>query len=288
MMTLPTKRTVNFTPSGSYSYQNKWGGSGSGIAQFANANGIALDDAGNLYVADKTNQRIQKFSHSGTYLTQWGSPGAGDGQFSDVVAVAVDPSGYVYACDWYNNRVQKFSSDGVFVSQWGSPGGIADGGDGHFDTPNYIAADRLGDIYVTESEWGANKRVQKFTGAGTYITKWSGAENGIAVDRWGNVFVTAYSAGVVKKFDSNGNFITQWAGMNGPDGIATDSSGYVYVSINRDSVVKKYTSTGTLVATIGTPGSGDGQLSGPAGLAVDAQGNLFVCDAGNSRIQVFR
>ena len=71
---------------------------------------MAADAAGNVYVVDTSNQRIQKFTSTGTYLTQWGSFGSGDGQFNTPVGVATDAAGDIYVTDNVNCRVQKFGS----------------------------------------------------------------------------------------------------------------------------------------------------------------------------------
>jgi DNA-binding beta-propeller fold protein YncE len=68
-----------------------------------------VDASGNVYVADAGNNRIQKFSSSGTLITMWGSLGTGNGQFSNPSGVAVDASGNVYVADTFNNRIQVFS-----------------------------------------------------------------------------------------------------------------------------------------------------------------------------------
>src|ERR1039458_9384487 len=72
---------------------------------------VALDSSNNVYVADYNNDRIEKFSSSGTYLTQWGSLGTNDGQFEGPYGVAVDSSNNVYVADSGNNRVEKFTSN---------------------------------------------------------------------------------------------------------------------------------------------------------------------------------
>ncbi len=90
---------------------------------------MATDADGNVYVADQSNQRIQKFTGAGTYLTQWGSNGSGDGQFLGPVAVATDAAGNVYVTD--NQRVQKFTGAGAYLTQWGSYGS----GTGSFSLP---------------------------------------------------------------------------------------------------------------------------------------------------------
>ena len=90
------------------SYLTQWGTEGAGSGQFDRPYGVAVDASGNVYVADMGNDRIQKFTSSGTYLTQWGSSGTGDGQFNCPSGAAVDGSGNVYVADQSNNRIQKF------------------------------------------------------------------------------------------------------------------------------------------------------------------------------------
>ena len=82
---------------------------------------VALDSAGNVYVADTGNDRIQKFSSNGTFITKWGSQLNGDGQFDAPEALTMDPKkSVVYVADTNNHRVQKFSSDGHFITKWGT------------------------------------------------------------------------------------------------------------------------------------------------------------------------
>ncbi len=86
-----------------------WGSLGFGDGQFRNPQGIAVDGAGNVYVADSGNDRIQKFSASGAFLAKWGSEGSEDGQFLFPEGIAVDSLGDVYVADSENNRIQKFA-----------------------------------------------------------------------------------------------------------------------------------------------------------------------------------
>ena len=119
-------RVQKFSSSGSFIA--KWDSQGSGDGQFNSPYGIAVDAAGNVYVADADNNRIQKLSSEGVFIAKWGSS-TGDGQFYSPIGVAVDASGNVYVVDTGNNRIQKFSSSGVFITKWGSEGS----GDGQFN-----------------------------------------------------------------------------------------------------------------------------------------------------------
>jgi len=95
----------NSTPTGGIT---KWGTRGNGDGQFNYPNGVAVDSAGNVYVADTFNNRIQKFDSNGG-ITKWGTYGTGDGEFWYPTGVAaVDSAGKVYVADEGNSRIQVF------------------------------------------------------------------------------------------------------------------------------------------------------------------------------------
>ena len=137
-------------------YLGQLGSRGSGNGQFNQPRGLAVDSAGNVYVADSGNNRIQKFSYdpgSGTYAyaAQWGGSGSGAGQFSSPGGVAVDGAGNIFVADTGNNRIQKYT---FLTSSWGNFGfGATQSG------PNGVAVDSAGDVYVADS---GNNRIQKF------------------------------------------------------------------------------------------------------------------------------
>ncbi len=86
----------------------KWGSRGTEDGQFFHPGAVAVDSSDNVYVADSTNHRIQKFDSDGTFITKWGSRGEGDGQFTHPQRAALDSSDNVYVADGSNNRIQKF------------------------------------------------------------------------------------------------------------------------------------------------------------------------------------
>ena len=114
-----------------------------------------MDGAGNVFVADANNHRVQKFNSSGVYDSQWGSFGSGDGQFNFLHGLSVDGAGNVYVVDNQLDRVQKFDGNGNFIFKFGSSGS----GNGQFTHPTHVAVDASNNIYVS----GANNRVQKFS-----------------------------------------------------------------------------------------------------------------------------
>jgi tripartite motif-containing protein 71 len=87
-------------------YVFQWGGYGGGNGQFDYPAGVAVDTSNNVYVADLSYDRVQKFDSNGNYLTQWGSSGSGNGQFDGSYSIAVDSSNNVYVTDSRNNRIE--------------------------------------------------------------------------------------------------------------------------------------------------------------------------------------
>jgi DNA-binding beta-propeller fold protein YncE len=85
---------------------------------------IALDKAGNVYVADEWYHRISIFTKDGAWIGKWGTPGAGDGQLNRPSGMAFAPDDNLYVVDSLNNRVQKFTKEGKFIAKWGTAGSV--------------------------------------------------------------------------------------------------------------------------------------------------------------------
>ncbi len=155
----------------------------------------------------------------------------------------------------------------VFVAQWGRQGS----GDGQFNALEAIAIDSQGNVYVADTE---NHRIQKFDMNGKFLTKWGskGVNNGqfespggIAVDRENNVYVADTSNNRIQKFDATGKFLGKW-------GTPCDlQSGKGCVDPDGPGPLKL----------------GDGQFNLPIGIAFDRDGNLYITDAFNHRVQKF-
>ncbi|MCR4322754.1 MAG: 6-bladed beta-propeller [Candidatus Azambacteria bacterium] len=254
------------------------------------------------------------FAQESQFLFKWGSFGSSASQFISPIGIVVDSSRNVYITDSGNNRVQKFTDTGEFIEQWGSTCRLSDGfgcidpdgsgplvaGDGQFYGPHSIAVDSLGNIYITEL---FNRRIQKFSQDGVFITKWGmqgvgdgqfNSPRGITVDSSENIYVVDGGNHRIQKFDSNGNFITKWGTLGSSDGqfsfpldVAADSLNFIYVADANNNRIQKFSSDGIFIAKWGTLGSGDGQLNFPKGVATDSSGSVYVTDYGNYRIQKF-
>lgn len=237
-----------------------WGSSGDNPGQFSHPHGNEIDDdtiRGNntsngvyIYVADQSNNRIQKFADNGTFVTMWGEEGEENGQFLHTHGVDLDSEGNVYVSDRDQPSIQKFTNDGTFIKRWGSQGAL----DGQFIQPWDVAVSSDDRIFVPDH---GNDRIQIFTSDGEFITSWG-------------------ASGI-----SPGEF-------DGPAVVAFDSDGNVYVTDSGNQRVQKFTSDGTFITEWGEEGEGDGQFSTPEGLAVDSKsGKVYVSDTSNNNVQVF-
>ena len=246
------------------------------------------------YVADK----IQQFTSSGTFVTEWGSQGSDDGQFYFVGGLAIGPGGKIWVSDRTNDRVQVFSGDGHFLDSWGCRGI----GGGMFQQPGALGMDAEGNVYVAED---ANSRIQRLTSDGAFLAEWSSFHPvGVAVDETGLVYVASGTS--ICRYTGTGSRVSRWSSYRRYDddrwgdvrfadlrAVATDRAGNVYVLQTSGNVggrpkVLKFTSNGDLLTVFAEGfGSEPGELKQPQSIAVDSEGNVYIADSGNNRIQKF-
>ncbi len=248
-------------------------------AQLLNPVGVAVDFAGNLYIADLGNNRVRKVSNGViTTVAGNGTQGfSGDGgpainaQLNAPAGVAVDPSGNLYISDDYNNRVRRVSN-GVITTVVGNgaPGFSGDNGlaiNAQLNYPNAVAADLAGNLYITDV---GNQRIRKVS-------------NGI---------ISTVAGNGTQGFSGDGGPATS-AQLSAPQGIAVDSQSNLYIADVDNERIRKV-SNGVIATIAGEEGggfSGDGgpatnaNLYLPQGVAVDSVGNLYIADWHNYRIR---
>jgi streptogramin lyase len=248
-------------------------------ARFSFPSGVALDSAGNIYVADSNNYTIRKITPAGAVSTLAGlagTPGSTEGsgseaRFSFPQDVGVDSAGTVYVADYSNSTIRRVTAAGD-VSTWAGPAGSTGSVDGpraaaRFSSPQGAAVDTAGNIYVADT---GNNTIRKITPAGAVIT-------------------LAGLAGTSGSTDGTGSA----SRFEGPYGVAVDPAGNVYVADISNSTIRKITPAGevtTLAGLAGSSGSADGTGSAarfdfPAGVAADAAGNVYVADFSSSTIR---
>jgi acid phosphatase type 7 len=266
-----TPAGVVTTLAGRYASSGSTNGTGTN-ALFNGASGVAVDNAGNVYVADTYNHRIRKITPGGVVTTLAGSSegfqeGTGPAaQFDYPYNVAVDGASNVYVADYYNYRIRKVTAGGVVTTLAGGTYGSADGigTAAQFRYPSGVAVDGVGNVYAADNY---NHTIRKITPDGTVTTlaglaQYSGSADGT---------------------NSDARFSYPW-------GVAVDSAGNLYVADQYNYEIRKVTPAG-MVTTLagGSYGSADGigraaQFYYPVGVAVDRQGNLLVADQYNYRI----
>lgn len=232
---------------------------------------IALDAAGNLYIADSVS-RIRKVSANGIITTvagggTCGSMYCGDGgpatsaMLNGPQGVAVDASGNLYIADTDNEVVRKVSANGTITTIAGGGSSLSDGvpaADAELESPWNVALDAAGNLYIVDL---GDNRVRKLDTSGT-ITTVAGSLN---------------PAGL-----GNGGPATN-ASLNMPTAIAFDSGGNMYIADSGNNAIRKVSTAGTISTAVGGTFFGLGLFS-PSGVAVDPSGNLFISDTGNQRV----
>jgi sugar lactone lactonase YvrE len=249
-------------------------GTGS-AARFSYPTGVAVDNTGNVYVADYGNNTIRKVTSSGVVTTlagRAGYVGSSDGigisaLFRSPIHVALDSTGNVYVTDMGNHTIRKVTSSGVVTTLAGAPGssGSADGtgSAARFSSPSGVAVDGLGNVYVT-----SYFTIRKVTSAGVVTTLAgnygsSGSNDGPALN----------------------------ARFSSLVGLGVDSIGNVYVADSGNHTIRKINPSGEVTTLAGTAGVvgynssyGSARFNSPRGVAVSTGGRLVVTNANYDRL----
>ena len=247
---------------------------------------VAVDSAGNLYVADTYNFRIRKVDNSGTITTVAGNGSEGFGgdggaaisaELDYPVNIAVDSSGnlYIIVRDLKDTRcnIRKVSTSGIISTVAGSDteGFSGDGGaaiSAELSQTWGVGVDSSGNLYI--ADYG-NDRIRKVSTSGIISTVVGGGTGGLG----------------------DGGPATS-AELNGPAGIAFDSSGNLYFAEENNQLIRKVNTSG-VISTVAGNGyfgfNGDNipassaKLASPIAVAIDSSGNLYFTDHGNHRIR---
>lgn len=253
-------------------------------AQFDAPMAVAVDATGNVYVADSANHRVRVISAKGEVTTLVGSDEAGydDGPatealFSTPAGVVLDESGNVYVADSdeedpHPMRVRVITPEGIVTTLAGSSqSGYKDGvgKDAQFRAPASVALDSDGNVYVADTN---NHRIRLIRPDGTVSTLAGKPEAG-------------YPAGYADGLAAEAKF-------NSPRSVAVDGAGNVYVADTGNHCIRLISPDGQVSTLAGAkePGYIDGQgnearFNFPSGIAVDADGNLYVADTANHSIR---
>jgi len=264
---------------------NSGDGGNATAAELAYPSGIAVDSAGNVYVADISADVVRRISAAGTITTVAGTGTAGfsgdngpaqAAQLNAPTAVALDGNGNLYIADSGNSAIRKVSG-GVITTIAGS--GVAgyandnsDAVNALLNVPQGVATDTAGNVYIADT---LNNRIRKIAGNGIITTV---AGNGLTSYSGDNVGGT----GVVKT-SGDGGPATQ-SSVDFPTGVAVDAAGNLYIADYGNSAIRVVDTKGVINTLIGNQDGvplEDGQLAasirlnGPTGVAVDPSGSVY-------------
>jgi DNA-binding beta-propeller fold protein YncE len=231
--------------------------------------GVAVDGAGNVYIADTYNNAIEQWSTATQTVSTLISSG-----LKGPWEVAVDSSGNVYIADTTNSAIKLWSAATQTVSTLVSSG---------LSYPQGVAVDGSGNVYIADT---GNNAIRLWNAAtqtvSTLVSSGLNSPGGVAVDGAGNVYIA----------DTYNNAIKQWSaatqtvstlisfGLNQPQGLAVDGSGNVYIADSGNYAIKQWNAATQAVSTLVSSG-----LFYPQGVAVDGSGNVYIADSGNSAIR---
>jgi predicted membrane-bound mannosyltransferase/DNA-binding beta-propeller fold protein YncE len=286
-----------------------YGGNG---YQFDAPRDIALSQDGTIYVADSRNHRILHLDQEGQLLHSWGSFAASDyttnvmappGTFNEPWGLGIGPDGSVYVADTWNNRIQKFTSEGEFVTMWGQFGAAET--PYHFWGPRDIAVDDQGRVFITDT---GNKRIVIFDRDGNNLAAFGGAglgvgqfdePVGIAVDDQGRLYIAdtwnmriqvMIPAGESLSFPTHITWdVDAWFSdsLDNKPFLAVDEVYNTYVGDPVMGRVLIFDQQGNFIQAFGGFGSGPAEIGIVGGLAIDADGSIWVADARNNRLMRF-
>ena len=242
--------------------------------------GVAVDAAGNLFIADPVNNRIRQVSPDGVIRTVAGNGirgFSGDGGPATNASllfpqgVAVDTAGNLFIADTNNHRIRKVSPNGVIRTVAGS-GFSGDGGpaiNASLDFPSSVAVDAAGNLFIADA---GNNRIRQVSPDGVIRTVAGSGSGG---------------------FSGDGGPATN-ASLLFPQGVAVDAAGNLFIADAGNNRIRQVSPDGVIRTVAGNRSggfSGDGgpatnaSLNFPSGVAVDAAGNLFIADPVNNRIR---
>jgi tripartite motif-containing protein 71 len=282
-----------FFPTGSTTGASEIDGTPAPLPGFAEAYGVAVGPDGSTYAVDRLNQRIERFSATGTFLAAAGSRGVTPGKFSWPETAAVAPDGTVWVGDTRSDRLQHFSA-----TLSGTPsvvGTSGSGGAGQFNRIDGVTVDAAGVVWAADT---VNNRIQSYKPSTGKFAIFPASQSikipdGVAVSST-DVYVADTGGNRIVEFSkSTGTYVGEFDGLNQPQGIALAPDGTIWVADTFDNQIVHLSLS--LVNLNNTFGCSDGgtcpgseQFYQPHSLALSPSGNvLFVADTYNNRIQEF-
>jgi len=268
-----------------------------GGGTLSNPRGLAVDGNGYIYVGDRGNKRVVVFSADGKVHRTVGKPGVEGvpqaGEIGDIVDIAVSDDGTLYVMENLDNRLQVFDNEGKSILvlagdalQTSSPNGISTGPDGSI----YIAV--TGQSRILKLSPGPSlEGAISMTGTGEQLVIDQPIDVAVDEKRPDRIYAIDIRERLML-LSPDGNIVKQWRLAIGKDDggsrlVVSDDGSSIYMSDPDRQRVSVLNVESGLVEYFGTPGGGAGEFRGPSGIAVGADGRVYVLDKVNNNVQVF-
>ncbi len=234
-----------------------------------NPEGVAVDSAENVYIADTGNQAIKERTPANNIVTTLMASG-----LVYPSGVAVDSAGNVYITDTFDSTINEWVSASNTVTTLAASG---------LSLPFGVAVNGAGNVYIADTY---NSAIKEWIAASNTVTTLvaSGLSLpfGVGVDSAGNVYIADTLNNAIEEWTVANNNVTTLvaSGLSQPRGVAVDGSGNVYIADQANNAIKEWTAAGDTVTTLVASG-----LNYPWGVAVDGADNVYIADYGNNAIK---
>ncbi len=258
---------------------------------------VAVDQAGHIWLYNRGSHPVIEFSKEGKVLEAWKENPKVTLHAASAHGLGVGPDGGLWLVDREANTVWKFSQQGRAEVVIGTFAGRAGNNRSPyaFNRPTGVAFDSQGNVYVSDGY--KNARVAKYTPAGKFLSCWGEPGTGdgqfnlvhdVTIDSQDRVYVADRGNKRVQVFDANGKLLAKWENIGVPWGLVYDRWRKVIWMCDGDNGrVSKLSLDGKVLGSFGSNGAGPGQFNQAHKIAVDAEGNLYVGETKNARLQKF-
>lgn len=257
---------------------------------------IQVKSNGDLLVFSRGTTPFLEFTSDGQFIRSFGE----EGLVGRAHGLYLEDNGNIWITDVADHVVMKLDSDGNVLMTIGTKGqsGIWDesAGDELLFQPNDLALDSEGNVYVAQGHGSPEPRVLKFNPDGEFIRQWGSRGFGpgqfwmahaIEIDADDTVYVADRENMRIHRFDTDGNLLGEWLFDAMVCALHLHNDGYMYITTGFDGQLAKVDMTGRVLGAIGRPGTANGQFGEAHALTLDLQGNAYIADVINRRIQKF-
>ena len=262
-------------------------------SNFVNPTGVAVNSKGLIHVATLGTNNLMIFDEKGNYIKS-----IAQGLLRTPHGLRIDKDDNIWVTDLDKHVVLKLNADGKLLMVLGQ---LNTSGEfnkelqiGLFNRPADVAFDKSGNIYVADGY--GNSRIAKFDKNGKYIKAWGvkGTADGefnnphnIVIDDNELLYVADRNNKRVQIFDKDGNFIKSWTHVGKPWGLTITKNQIIYLCDGTNGKVYKMNVDGSIIAEYSNHGKEEGQILGAHGITIDNNGNLYVTEVFNWRVEKF-